>query len=345
MKIDREQWSRLSALLDAALDVDAGERESWLQQLSGDAATLREPLRALLAQRAHIETDYFLKRPDFVSALRFESARSQHAPPDLQAASEVGAYRLLRELGRGGMGSVWLAERIDGKLKRQVALKFPYAGPNQRQLAERLARERDILAGLEHPNIARLYDADVSSLGQPFLVLEYVDGIPINEYCDQHRLTVRERLVLALQVLNAVQYAHTHLVVHRDLKPSNILITNDGVARLLDFGIAKLVSDRRGARDGAHAVRRPGTHAGLCQPRTDQRGTDHHRIRRLLAGRRAVRAADRQQTLSTEARQPCVPRRRNRGSRRHCAKPRNAKLGYRRTPIGFHAAAHSCSAR
>src|SRR4030095_1678328 len=141
------------------------------------------------------------------------------------------------------MGSVWLAERIDGKLKRQVALKFPYAGPNQRQLAQRLAHERDILASLEHPNIARLYDADVTSLGQPFLVLEYVDGIPINDYCDHHRLTIRERLVLVLQVLNAVQYAHAHLVIHRDLKPSNILITKDGVARLLDFGIAKLVSE------------------------------------------------------------------------------------------------------
>lgn len=243
MKIDREQWGRLSALLDAALDVDPGQRESWLQQLSGDEAALREPLRTLLAQRAHIETDDFLKSPDFAAALRLESARSQHAPLDLQPASEVGAYRLLRELGRGGMGSVWLAERIDGKLKRQVALKFPYAGPNQRQLAERLARERDILASLEHPNIARLYDADVTSLGQPYLVLEYVDGIPINEYCDQQRLTIRERLVLALQVLNAVQYAHTHLVVHRDLKPSNILITSDGVARLLDFGIAKLMSE------------------------------------------------------------------------------------------------------
>jgi serine/threonine-protein kinase len=162
---------------------------------------------------------------------------------ELQPDAEVGSYRLIRELGRGGMGAVWLAERIDGKLKRQVALKFPYTGPNQRQLVERLARERDILASLEHPNIARLYDADVTALGQPFLVLEYVDGIPINEYCDQHRLTVRERLVLFLQVLNAVQYAHMHLVIHRDLKPSNILLTKDRVAQLLDFGVAKLISE------------------------------------------------------------------------------------------------------
>src|ERR1700741_241223 len=149
MKFDREQWSRLSALLDAALDIDAGGRDSWLQQLAGDEAALLEPLRALLAQRANIETDDFLKAPNFDAALRLEAARSQQAPLDLHPASGVGAYRLLRELGRGGMGSVWLGERIDGKLKRQVALKFPYAGPNQRQLAERLTRERDILAGLE----------------------------------------------------------------------------------------------------------------------------------------------------------------------------------------------------
>jgi len=243
MKIDREQWGRLSALLDAALDLDASERDAWLQQLPSDASTLKEPLRTLLAQRARIETGEFLKTPDFASALRLETARSQTAPLDLQVDSEVGAYRLLRELGRGGMGSVWLGERIDGRLKRQVALKFPYAGPNQRHLAERLGRERDILASLEHPNIARLYDADVTALGQPFLVLEYVDGIPINAYCDQHRFAIRERLALFLQVLNAVQYAHTHLVIHRDLKPSNILIKNDRIVQLLDFGIAKLISE------------------------------------------------------------------------------------------------------
>ena len=243
MKIDREQWLRLSSLLDAALDIDANEREAWLAGLPSDAAALREPLRTLLAQRARIETDQFLKAPDFAAALLMESARTQLPPQELREQAELGPYRLLREIGRGGMGSVWQAERIDGKLKRQVALKIPYAGPFQRELAERLARERDILAGLEHPNIARLYDADVSAQGQPFLVLEYVDGVAINEYCDRQRLALRERLVLFLQVLGAVQYAHTHLVIHRDLKPSNILITTDGIARLLDFGIAKLIPE------------------------------------------------------------------------------------------------------
>jgi serine/threonine-protein kinase len=243
MKIDREQWTRLSALLDAALEIDDQEREAWLQQLPADASALKEPLRTLLAQRANIETGDFLKAPDFAAALRLESARSQSPSLELEAGTEIGAYRLLRELGRGGMGSVWLAERIDGKLKRQVALKFPYAGPNQRQLAERLQRERDILSNLEHPNIARLYDADTTESGQPFLVLEYVNGVLITDYCDRNKLTSRQRLILFMQVLKAVQHAHAHLVIHRDLKPSNILVTDDGVVRLLDFGIAKLTSE------------------------------------------------------------------------------------------------------
>jgi eukaryotic-like serine/threonine-protein kinase len=243
MKIDRDQWLELSDLLDTALDLDPEQRDTWLRELSGERATHREPLRTLLAQIALLETHDFLKTPDFAAALRSETAQRLSAAPDLKAGMEVGAYRLLRELGQGGMGYVWLAERSDGRFERQVALKFPYAGLHRRQLKERLRRERDILARLEHPNIARLYDADVTQLDQPFLVLEYVDGVAINDYCDQQRLTVRDRVVLFLQVLSATGYAHSHLVIHRDLKPSNILITGDRVARLLDFGIAKLTSD------------------------------------------------------------------------------------------------------
>ena len=243
MRIDREQWQQLSTLLDAALELAPEQRDAWLRELPDDTGVLRESLRTLLAQRAHVETDDFLKTPDFAAALRQETLRTQTPSPDLRPESEIGAYRLLKELGRGGMGAVWLAERVDGKLKRQIALKFPYAGPDQRQLAERLARERDILASLEHPNIARLYDADITAAGQPFLVLEYVDGTAVDVYCDRHRLSIRARLVLFLQVLRAVQYAHTHLVIHRDLKPSNILVRSDGVVQLLDFGIAKVISE------------------------------------------------------------------------------------------------------
>ena len=141
------------------------------------------------------------------------------------------------------MGVVWLAERADGSIKREVALKFPHFYLYSPAMADRFARERDILARLTDSRIARLYDAGVTAQGQPYLALEYVEGEAITVYCDRLRLDVRARLKLFLEVLGAVQYAHANLVVHRDLKPSNILVTNSGGVRLLDFGIAKLLEE------------------------------------------------------------------------------------------------------
>ena len=158
------------------------------------------------------------------------------------AGDRVGAYALLREIGRGGMGSVWLAARADGSFKRQVALKLPRLAWGA-GLAERMAREREIGALLEHPNIARLYDAGVDERGRPYLALEYIDGQPIDAWCEAQGLSVRDRLRLFVQVARAVAYAHGRLVVHRDLKPSNVMVTPDGQAHLLDFGIAKLLTD------------------------------------------------------------------------------------------------------
>ena len=155
----------------------------------------------------------------------------------------VGAYRLVRELGAGGMGVVWLAERADGLFTRPVALKLPHLGLQAKVFAERFARERAILAGLDHPHIARLYDAGITAHGQPFLAIEYVEGESLNVYCDRQRLGVAARLKLFVDVLHAVQYAHSQLVVHRDLKPANILVTREGQVKLLDFGIARLLAD------------------------------------------------------------------------------------------------------
>ncbi|GAB4114782.1 MAG: hypothetical protein Fur0014_17300 [Rubrivivax sp.] len=232
-------WPVLNALLDQALSLPLPERGPWLEALPAEHAAMKDTLARLLDIRDGIETGDFLGTLPKLGG----AAGSAADGPNLdapRAGDEVGPYRLIRELGEGGMGSVWLAERADGQLRRRVALKLPRlswaAG-----LAERMARERDILARLEHPNIARLYDAGVDALGRPWLALEYVEGQPIDGYAHQHRLSIRQKLDLLLQVCSAVAFAHSRLVVHRDLKPGNILVTQDGQVRLLDFGIAKLM--------------------------------------------------------------------------------------------------------
>lgn len=260
MSLAAPDLASLSRLLDQALALPPAERSAWLEQLAPGDAHLRPMLARLIEdepdEAAQDGEGSFLRDPtpslfDRLPAFA-QAAAEQHlsgsddAEP-LQAMKHVGPYCLLRPLGSGGMGAVWLAERVDGSLHRSVALKLPHAGPQAGQLAQRWARERDILAALEHPHIARLYDAGETSQGQPYLALEYVEGLTITQHCDRAQLTVRERVMLFLQVLDAVQFAHSRLVVHRDLKPSNIFVGNDGQVRLLDFGIAKLLDDTGGA--------------------------------------------------------------------------------------------------
>jgi serine/threonine-protein kinase len=242
MGIEASDLKRLSGLLDTALDLAPEARAAWLDALPADAQALAPVLRNLLARHAAGETLDFIDRPPAFDPPR-DDAAAEHP---LAAGAMIGPYRLLRELGAGGMGEVWLAERADGSLKRQVALKLPRAAW-ARGLAGRMARERDILASLEHPHIARLYDAGTDAQGRPFLALEYVEGQPIDAYCRQRTLDTKARLRLLLQVAQAVAFAHSRLVVHRDLKPSNILVTADGQVRLLDFGIAKLMEGERTA--------------------------------------------------------------------------------------------------
>jgi len=234
MGLPAADLARLSTLLDEAEKLDPAALETWLAGLQGESARLAPALRAMLARQASKETDELFDRPPALG------------PPTtgIEAGDTVGPYRLERLLGRGGMGEVWLAMRTDGGLKRKVALKLPHVtwAPS---LAERFARERDILSGLEHPNIARLYDAGVDSQGRPYMALEFIEGLPIDEFCTQQALPVESRVRLLLQVADAVAYAHGRLVVHRDLKPGNVLVTADGQARLLDFGIAKLMEGDR----------------------------------------------------------------------------------------------------
>jgi serine/threonine protein kinase len=166
-----------------------------------------------------------------------------------KADDNIGAYSLIRPLGKGGMADVWLAQRTDGTLKRPVALKLPMALLPSPLLAERFARERDMLAQLDHANIARIYDAGTTASGQPFLALEFIDGDGLDHYCKAKRATINERVQLVMQVAQAVHHAHSRLVLHRDLKPSNILVTREGVVKVLDFGIAKLLTEERTAEE------------------------------------------------------------------------------------------------
>jgi TolB-like protein len=225
--------SRLDRLLDEAIDLDLPGRRLWLDRLpESDRDLLAMLQQALLGEASRPPPD----PPAQDSPTRGDPFRRGQA---------IGPYELLRPLGKGGMAQVWLARRADGAYEREVALKLPVAPYLRDDLAARFARERDILACLEHPHIARFYDAGVSRDKLPYLALEYVAGKSITAWCDERKLGIRERIELFLQVVEAVQYAHDRGVLHRDIKPSNVLVTDAGQARLLDFGVARMLEEQQ----------------------------------------------------------------------------------------------------
>jgi eukaryotic-like serine/threonine-protein kinase len=239
MALSIPQMARMSQLLEQALALDEAGRRVWLEGATQEhpdlAAVLREALLPGAAQAAQLQE--LMSLPKLAAAAQASAAPASGLVP----GARVGPYQLIRRLGAGGMAEVWLARRADGAFRREVALKLPMLNRLQAGLEVRFARERDILASLEHPHIARLYDAGVDPQGLPYLAMEYVQGAPLTDWCDAHRLGIPERLGLFLQVLEAVQYAHEKSVIHRDLKPSNILVTESGQVRLLDFGVARLL--------------------------------------------------------------------------------------------------------
>ncbi len=232
MVMRNEEWQRVEELLDEALELEPARRRQFLEAIAEPWA--RAEVESLLACDG--QSDGFMSAPALaLSADFFDES------PEERAGQQVGHYRIVREIGRGGMGAVFLAERADGEFQQRVALKVVRRGFADTNLARRLRRERQILATLNHENIARLLDGGVSEDGEPFFVMEHVEGSRIDNYCDANRLPARARLRLFLKVCDAVAYAHQRLVVHRDLKPSNVLVTADGTPKLLDFGIAKLL--------------------------------------------------------------------------------------------------------
>lgn len=237
MRLSVEQLARMSRLLDEVIDMDEAGRQKWLQALPAEHWDLELALQqGLFPQEGHAAGGEAMARLPKIGA-----GGGTQAGGGLQAGELVGPYRLLRRLGTGGMAEVWLAERADGAFKRQVALKIPVHLERRQDLARRFVIERDILAALEHPHIARFYDAGVSQDGRPYLALEYVAGKNLLQWANEHRLGIRERIELLLQVLEAVEYAHDKGVLHRDIKPSNVLVTDAGQVNLLDFGVAKIM--------------------------------------------------------------------------------------------------------
>jgi serine/threonine-protein kinase len=259
-EIDPTTWQRIERILDEALELAGDARSAYLDRACGGDAELRRQVDVLL--EADERSDGFLEQPieEVAEAwIRAGETGTTRAEPDSADArlERVGPYRVIRRIARGGMGAVYLADRADGQFDQQVALKLIRRGKaRSREIRRRFLQERQILARLQHPHIARLLDGGVTDRGSPWFAMEYIEGAPITGYCDEQRLDVDGRVELFLKVCEAVQYAHRNLVVHRDLKPGNILVTGRGEVKLLDFGIAKLLDEGQDTAARAQTVTR-----------------------------------------------------------------------------------------
>ncbi len=230
-----EHYRRVKEVFSAAVEHQTGERAAFLAHACAGDPNLRGEVESLLAHDHPAEN--FIEESAFEVAARLMADSETRSPE----GSSIGRYRVLRELGRGGMGVVYLAEREGGQFHQQVAIKVVKRGLDTEEILRRFRHERQILASLQHPNIARLIDGDETAEGQPFFVMEYIVGLPLLQFCDQQSLSTHDRLRMFRRICSAVSHAHRNLVIHRDLKPSNILVTAEAEPKLLDFGVAKLL--------------------------------------------------------------------------------------------------------
>jgi len=240
--MDKKRWKNTEAEFDAFFDLSESKKKERLETLREESPQLYEDLKNLLELAENSQNFLEEGRDKYLNTL-FKDLAAESAPETEEdfVPRKVGRYKLLKPIGRGGMGNVYLAERVDGLFERKTAIKFVRTELNNREVKKRFNREKKIQASLDHPSIARLYDASTDEHGVPFLVMEYVDGHPITTYSNENQLSVKQRVELFISVCQAVQYAHQNLIIHRDLKPSNIMVNPEGECKLLDFGIAKLL--------------------------------------------------------------------------------------------------------
>lgn len=233
--MDLTSWQRIEELFGKALNIEPDEREAFLADACGSDEALRREIEGLLA--SHKRAGDFIQVPAWGDALNL----IELSEPALEKGHRIGAYEVIGEIGRGGMGTVYLAARADDEYKTRVAIKLIKRGMDTDDILRLFRNERQILASLNHPNIARLFDGGTTEDGLPYFVMEYIEGLPLGRYCEEHQLAADERLQL-FRTICSVSHAHQNLVVHRDLKPSNILITYEGEPKLLDFGVARLLN-------------------------------------------------------------------------------------------------------
>jgi len=239
--MDPELWQKVESIYHAVLEHRADERTSFLDQACGPDPALRREVESLLR---YAQTPGFLETPAFevvAQSLAVNLRAEDNDAPDKMIGARIAQYRIAGKLGVGGMGDVYRAVRDDDQYQKQVAIKLVRQGMETEFVYSRFRKERQILAGFEHENIARLLDGGTTGEGQPYFVMELVEGKPVDQYCNDLGLGTDARVDLFRKVCSAVQYAHQRLVVHRDIKPSNILVTADGVPKLLDFGIATIL--------------------------------------------------------------------------------------------------------